>query len=161
VAFACVTSNLEQLEIAALAWATPTVATNLTSLKRAIITFRTQKNGDNGETRVFTANTSNTRLCFVRLIFHIFRQFIRLVGWEYDTPLCIYRETTGAICLITATNIKSAMRAAAAAVYNLCPSKNRAELQRWSAHSLRVGACVILHAMGFVTLVAGACECHV
>ena len=49
---------------------------------------------------------------------------------------------------ITATDIEKTMRASAARVYNLHPIKDKVALQKWSAHSLRVGACVILHTMG-------------
>ena len=41
------------------------------------------------------------------------------------------------------------MRRLAAEVYHLHPSKDAKDLQRWSSHSIRVGACVVLHAMGF------------
>ena len=43
------------------------------------------------------------------------------------------------------------MRTVAAVVYNYDPNKpdDAAALQKWSCHSLRVGACVILHSMGF------------
>jgi hypothetical protein len=42
------------------------------------------------------------------------------------------------------------MRLVAANVYGLNPSKpeDKALLQKWSAHSLRVGACVIIHSRG-------------
>jgi hypothetical protein len=43
------------------------------------------------------------------------------------------------------------MRNIAAAVYQLSFDKHKEELQRWSSHSLRVGACVILHSMNFST----------
>jgi hypothetical protein len=41
------------------------------------------------------------------------------------------------------------MHTVAARVYNLDPLRDCDVLQSWSAHSLRVGACVILHAMGY------------
>jgi hypothetical protein len=41
------------------------------------------------------------------------------------------------------------MRATAAAVYGLDPTKHAKDLQLWSSHSLRVGAFVVLHAHGF------------
>ena len=41
------------------------------------------------------------------------------------------------------------MRTLAAHMCGLDPVKDKADLQRWSAHSLRVGACVSLHTMGF------------
>ena len=34
-------------------------------------------------------------------------------------------------------------------MYHLDPIKDKAALQLWSAHSLRVGACVILYTMEF------------
>ena len=44
------------------------------------------------------------------------------------------------------------MRSLAVTVYNLHPTTNKKELQKWSSHSLRVGACVVLHSMGFSAL---------
>lgn len=41
------------------------------------------------------------------------------------------------------------MRSIAAHVYSLDPVKHKKELQLWSAHSFRVGACTLLHAMGY------------
>ena len=35
---------------------------------------------------------------------------------------------------------------------HLHPIHDRKHLQRWGTHSLRVGACVVLHAMGFSAL---------
>jgi hypothetical protein len=120
------------------------------SLHRAIITFTHQKNGDNGEKRAFVRNAKNPRLCFVTLVLRIFKQFIHLVGWDATAiPLAIYRTDSGEIRPITATDIAGAMRATAASVYGLDPVKQAKELQLWSSHSLRVGACVVLHAHGF------------
>jgi hypothetical protein len=33
--------------------------------------------------------------------------------------------------------------------YKLDPTRDKKHLQKWSVHSIRVGACVILHGMGF------------
>jgi hypothetical protein len=41
------------------------------------------------------------------------------------------------------------MQKTASEVYNLHPIKDKEALQRWGSHSLRVGACTILYAMGF------------
>ena len=41
------------------------------------------------------------------------------------------------------------MREAASNLFNLHPIKNKAELQMCSSHSLRVGGCTTLYAMGF------------
>jgi hypothetical protein len=120
------------------------------SIHRAIITFSHQKNGNNGEKRTFVRNSQNSRLCFVTLILRIFKQFINLVGWfATETPLAIHRADDGEIRLITATDINAAMRSTAASVYGFDLASNAKELQLWSSHSLRVGACVVLHAHGF------------
>jgi hypothetical protein len=76
-------------------------------------------------------------------------RFIRLVGWNYTTPLAVYSAGPGIVHYITATDIELVMSTAASHVYNLSPRTCRTELQLWSAHLIRVGACVILHAMGF------------
>jgi hypothetical protein len=119
-------------------------------IHRARIIFTHQKNGNNGEQRVFVRNANNSTLCFVTLLLRVFKRFIFLLGWEATaTPLAIYQTPTGNICAITADDINVAMRATAAAVYGLHPTKHARELQLWSSHSLRVGACVVLHAHGF------------
>jgi hypothetical protein len=52
---------------------------------------------------------------------------------------------------ITSENIETAMRETAASYYELDPVKDKSALQKIPAHSLRVGACIILQAMGFVS----------
>jgi hypothetical protein len=119
-------------------------------IERTILVFSTQKNGNNGEPRIFTRNLANKDLCFVRQSLRIFKRFIKLVGWHRrQTPLCVYQSTEGSVKLITSSDICTQMRKAAQEVYNLHPVKDKAVLQLWSAHSLRVGACVILHSVGF------------
>jgi hypothetical protein len=119
-------------------------------IHRAIVTFTHQKNGNNGEKRTLVRNTKNARLCFVTLMLRIFQQLNHLLGWEAtSTPLAIYQTESGDIRLITATDINVAMQATATAVYGLDPTKHAKDLQLWSSHSLRVGACVVLHAHGF------------
>jgi hypothetical protein len=113
------------------------------------ITLRTQKNGSNGEKRSYIRNELNTKLCYVRLTMEILARFIWLVGWNYTTLLAVYSAGPGIVQYITATDIELVMRTAASHVYNLSPCTCRKELQLWSAHSIRVGVCVILHAMGF------------
>jgi hypothetical protein len=117
---------------------------------RATLTFRTQKNGDNGQTRIWLRNTHSDKYCFIAAILRILRRFISLVGWDYETPLCIFNEGNTPR-LITSNYIETALRDAAALVYNIDPTTQagKARLSKWSSHSFRVGACVILHALGF------------
>ena len=113
-------------------------------------TYRTQKNGQNGEERLQTRNPRTGGKCFVSAILRIIRRFTRLVGeTDTTTPLSVYQcPARQEILLITSIDIEKEMRSVAARVYKLDPIKDAEALQRWSSHSLRVGACVILHSMG-------------
>ena len=118
-----------------------------TSITKCWIKFRTQKNGQNGEERLFTRN--NGGKCFVQAMLRIIRRFERIMGLNENTPLALYKnKDTSEPKFITASDIEKIWRKTAAQVYNLDPVRDRTVLQQWSAHSLRVGACVILHAMG-------------
>ena len=116
---------------------------------RTFVRYRTQNNRKNGEERQHTRNASPTAPCHVTSCIHIVHRFVRLVGHQPNIPLCVYRHTDGSIRYLTASIIESTFRMAAANVYKLDPVKDGVHLRRWSAHSMRVGACVILHGMGF------------
>lgn len=112
--------------------------------------YRTQKNGQNGEKREHTRNPYAGTPCHITSTIRIVQRFSRLVGTnQCSTPLSVYRHANGQVRYITASIIESTFRMAAAHVYKLDPIKDRAHLRKWSSHSLRVGACVILHGMGF------------
>ena len=119
------------------------------TITKCWIKFRTQKNGQNGEERLFARNTDGK--CFVQAMLRIVRRFARLRGLNDNaTPLALYMPAgEKEPRFITSLEIETIMRANAARVYNLDPVKDTTALQRWSAHSLRVGACVILHVMGW------------
>ena len=69
------------------------------------------------------------------------------------TPLaCYWDDHTHRVCAIVASDISEFMRAIASELYDLHPVKEAALLRKWSSHSLRIGACNILHAMGFSPL---------
>lgn len=112
--------------------------------------FQTQKNGEHGETRIFTRNAARPTICPVTAWLQIFQRFHTLRGLSPHIPLCVYLPPgLGKVQFITARDIEAVLRSTAAAVYNLDPVKNSKDLQKWSSHSVRVGACVILHANGF------------
>jgi hypothetical protein len=54
------------------------------SVGRAMLTFKAQKNGDNGATRLFTRNDSFPNVCFIRCLLCIVKRSIRLVGANSD-----------------------------------------------------------------------------
>jgi hypothetical protein len=118
------------------------------AIERVIITFRMQKNANNGETRTYVINAGK-KLCFIRAAHNILRRFVRLVGWTTTTPLAVHRNAHEQVQFVSSKGIESTMRVAASAVYKLDPKKHSALLRKWSAHSLRVGACVILYAQGY------------
>jgi hypothetical protein len=120
------------------------------------ITFRTQKNGENGEEKTFTHNKTPGGREFVRPMYSIVRRFVALRGpHDNVTPLAIYVSPTlfgDVVKFITAPDVERIMREIASTVYHLDPVIDKIALQRWSCHSLRVGACVILHSLGFTEL---------
>ena len=118
---------------------------------RISLTFKAQKNGDNGATRLFTRNDQFPSMCFIRLLVRIVKRFVRLVGEDFTKPLCVCLDALGKLRYITSSDISYVFRRAAAVVYKLDPIADAKSLALWSSHSLRVGACIILHAMGFST----------
>jgi hypothetical protein len=116
---------------------------------RDFLRYRVQKNGENGIKRQHARNPNPTAPCHTTSLMNITKRFARLVGIKKHVPLCVYHHTNGTIRYITATIIEDTLRMAAAHVYKLDPVKDSEHLRKWSAHSFRVGACVILHGMGF------------
>jgi hypothetical protein len=117
---------------------------------RITLTFRFQKNGENGQVKSFIRNDKKPHLCFVRAMLAILLNFIELAGHHYTKPLAIYKDENGVVRALDSSIIEENMRDAAANVYNINPLTitGRKKLQRWSSHSIRVGACVILYAVG-------------
>jgi hypothetical protein len=63
-------------------------------------------------------------------------------------PLAVFTESgvaNGNLAFIRPTHINNALHHVATAVYNITDPK---DLARFSSHSIRVGACVALHAAG-------------
>ena len=128
----------------------------LRQIARFWIRYRTQKNGQHGEERMMVVSQDpdsphDAVACFYGLLenFRDLQKRDPTLKEDY-TPLAIYWDTDSAcVRLVTSDEIESFMRALAVKTYHLDPVQDRAALRLWSAHSLRVGACVLLHAMGF------------
>ena len=130
----------------------------LISVAKVWVKFRTQKNGQHGEEKLFVPNPDPKGICMVASLYRALTRFakLRLIDGrlhEERTPLSVYHHVaTNTVRLVTTTDIEWFMRRLAAQVYHLHPVDDRDAIQKWGTHSLRVGACVVLHAMGFSSL---------
>jgi hypothetical protein len=122
------------------------------------VKWRTQKNNQNGEEKLFARNPTLGGFCFVASAYRSLSRFQRLMVLDprlrpSATPLSVY-WAFGPCCakLICSHDIEQFMRRLACEVYHLHPVQHVKELSKWSSHSLRVGACVALHSMGFSPL---------
>lgn len=115
------------------------------------ITWRFQKNGQNGEKKTFVRSFDNADLCAVSALLRIAQRWIdlRLSGQH---PLAVFTTdgtVSGDVEFIRASHINAALQSAATAVYKI---KKPEDLARFTSHSIRVGACVALHAAGMTEM---------
>ena len=128
------------------------------SLTKVWVKFRTQKNGQHGEEKLFVPNPDPNGICMVASLYRALTRFakLRLMDGrlhEERTPLLVYHHgATNTVRLITTTDIEWFMQRLAAQAYHLHPVDDRDAIQKCGTHSLQVGACVVLHAMGFSSL---------
>ena len=127
-----------------------------TAITRLLLTFRYQKNGQHGEDRMFTQSTDpDTPHSMIACLYRALSRFRALQALDPSldpshTPLFVYWDPLASrVSLPTTVEIEAFMRGLAARCYHLDPVTDKTALQRWSSHSLRVGACVLLHSMGF------------
>jgi hypothetical protein len=107
------------------------------------ITWRWQKNKQNGQKITFSSCPNNPNRCPYRAMIRITDRASRL-GISDSSPLSWY-TANGELCLITDNDINSLLRTAASMAYQIY---DPAILKTWTAHSIRVGACVALHEAG-------------
>ena len=108
-----------------------------------LVTYRFQKNDDNGQQVNYTKNTDDPSFCAVAAGARIRARAQRLKVTPTE-PLAVY-GVNGKKTFIFNTEVKEEMRKCATEIYKLT---DPAEIQRYSSHSVRVGACVTLHATG-------------
>lgn len=109
------------------------------------VRFMWQKNLKHNIHRWVYRNTNKPFLCAVRAWIAIVRRFVRLVGKNTTMPLAVYRSTRKEVRYITADQATLQMRELAKSVFKLT---KKADVQKFSCHSLRVGACCILFQTG-------------
>ena len=125
---------------------------NPSRVESCTVVWRFQKNNENGELKKLTRSSTASSHCRVESLLAIVRCRLSLCSPDADIPLAVFQEKAHATAsYITNWDVTGMLRSLAAEVYNLDPTKARdlQQLKRWSCHSLRVGACVLLHAMGF------------
>ena len=123
------------------------------SVGKIHLRFEEQKNSNHNEKKLFVRNHSNPRLCFIRAFLQILNRYATLIGISTtEFPLSIYRRDPhpdSPILNITTADVERSIRSVAAELFSLHPVTNKNDLQLWSAHSFRVGACATLYANGF------------
>lgn len=110
------------------------------------ITWRYQKNGQNGEKLLFQACPAYPDRCPHLAIKRILQR-ASVLNIPNDVPLAWYADSTS-IHLITDEDIARVLQAAALHAHGVTDPE---ELSRWTSHSIRVGACVALHESGAST----------
>ena len=113
------------------------------------VKWRFQKNNDNGQIISYVEDNKNPVFCYVRAAKRIRARAITLQH-PHDKPLAIFRDNkkTHNIIYIDDIHIKNVLQEAAKSVYNI---SKKEDLQRFSSHSIRVGACVLLHSQNIST----------
>ena len=92
-------------------------------------------------------NETKQYLCLVRKWISIIQRFIRLRGPNIQNePLAVYRNKKGQVRNITADIVNSLMRSLAVETYKLTKKE---DIQLFSCHSLRVGACTLLFSTNY------------
>jgi hypothetical protein len=117
-------------------------------VKQITVCWWYQKNGNKTEKKTFVCITGgDTTLCAVSAWLHIVKCWADL-GLDDLHPLAVFPDTgtaSGSPVLINAKHINDSLQTAAKAVYNLTDPE---AIGCFTTHSIRVGACVALHAAG-------------
>ena len=123
---------------------TPDKLEYIDTIAKMTVTFKIQKNRRNGETKEILADTTNIAMCPVRAAFKIANRSI-VLNQHADLPVCVYKNTKSETIYLTGSTVSSYFRQMAKKAH---PSMDKSEQKRFSAHSLRVTAAVLLHEHG-------------
>jgi hypothetical protein len=110
---------------------------------RVCITWRIQKNRQNNQTITLLSDKANTVICPVLASLRLVLRARRFLQPDSMPVACYLKKDARAY--ITGSRIAILFRAAARA---LRPTISKEEVQQYSAHSLRVWACVLLDEAG-------------
>ena len=123
-----------------------TVLTSDKNIGKASITWRVQKNNENGQTKFLSrGETVDAPWCLREII----KNFIDCFGKPRDDiPVGVYKAN-GKMYYIHDALINRLLQESAIAAFDLDPIRDAKAIARWTTHSLRVGATCILYAAGF------------
>ena len=106
------------------------------------VTWRIQKNRRNGQSLKIPVERAHQAVCPVYNALQIVMRKVRLDPSNLDTPVCVYVTNNSTVPLfITGAKVKNLIHRAIDIVNPTMPKEER---QKYSAHSLRVWACVLL-----------------
>jgi len=118
------------------------LSTSSTTHGQLHITWRFQKNGQNGQIISYNHNVRNEQYSVVLAAQRILARAKRL-NIPSTHPIAVFATDTSVTCFHH-TLVEESLRTSASIVYKITSSKT---LQLFSSHSLRVGACVLLHSL--------------
>jgi len=116
----------------------------LVNLSKVRITFRIQKNRQNGQTITVVAEKKTPAICPVRNAYMIYLRSIRL-GQPDDLPMGVFANAQGVKRYLTGSKIAEVLQAATKIAH---PGTSKNDLGKISSHSGRVWALVLLDEAG-------------
>ena len=111
---------------------------------RVSVTFRIQKNRRNGEVKQVLHDPDNVEMCPVRAAYRIIYRAMKLQQ-PSDLPVCVYRNEKSEVIYVTGLSMSNYLRQMAKRAHSTMTDTER---KRYSAHSIRVTAAVLLHEHG-------------
>jgi hypothetical protein len=118
--------------------------TDATIAHRVTISWRIQKNRENFQGITLPADPTNPSVCPVKAALQIVLRAHRL-NQPDDLPLVVYANNRGRKVYLTGAKIAEVLRKIVKVVY---PTISLFDLSKFSAHSFRVWACVLLDEQG-------------
>ncbi len=113
-------------------------------LQKVKVTFQIQKNRQNGQSITLKANNKHPEICPVRAVYRILQRAKRL-GQDNNIPLGVFINHYRIKKYLTGSKIAKLLQSVAQKVH---PNMNREEISRFSSHSGRVWAVVLLDEAG-------------
>ncbi len=112
--------------------------------KKMKLTFRIQKNRQNGQSITFAANDKHLHICPVRAAYQIYLQ-AKCLGQSDDQPMGTFVNKQGILKYLTDNKILEVLQSVAKTCH---PNLSRDEIMCFSSHSIRVWAVVLLDEAG-------------